>query len=88
MHSCDSIQLHNSHIWSKDNIANKNSDKVFDIGMGSFRGAETYELVELSIFNQLKTIFTGNTNIGLFRHNGFALISKRSNRNTHKTHEK
>ena len=74
MHSCDSILLHNSHIWSKSNVTNKND--LFHIGTGSFHGAEIGDLVGLYILGHLKSVFTGNNKkIRMSRDGGLALIS-------------
>ena len=51
MHSCD------SHKCSKNNTADRDSKNVFGIGMASFHGAETCNLVRLE---KLKIIIIRN----------------------------
>ena len=61
MYSRKSILLHNGSPWVK-----KDNDGKFDGTMGSFDGAEVYELVGLFILNELANKY-GTNNIGLYR---------------------
>ena len=63
-----SLLFDNNKPWCKKNNAN-----MFDVTMGSFDGAEVYELVGLLILSKLKCEFD-NKDIGLYRDYGLAVF--------------
>ena len=56
----------------------KNTGSFFDITMGSYKGAEIWELVETYIFSPLSK-FIDKNNCGLYRDDGLILL-KNTNR--------
>ena len=68
MHTRKSPLFDNDKPWCKKNNAN-----MFDVTMGSFDGAEVYELVGLLILSKLKCEFD-NKDIGLYRDYGLAVF--------------
>ena len=66
LHAKRSLVFHNDTAWSK-----KNSNKLFDVTMGSYDGAETCELVGTYLLTQLPKELT--CSIGLYRDDGLAV---------------
>ena len=66
VHCRKSLLFNNTYIWTK-----KESNKDFDITMGSFDGAEVCELVGLYILHILSTKYGKNLN-GIYRDDGLA----------------
>ena len=64
------IQAKNSLLFKDGNIWAKKGPIFFDIGQGSYDGAESCELVGLFILAQLQKI--GNLNVGIYRDDGLA----------------
>ncbi len=64
-----SILFNNGQPWEK-----RTSTALFDITMGSYNGAETYELVGCYLLSQLKEI--PGLNIGLYRDDGLAILDQ------------
>ena len=59
-----------SFLWSKGSPWKKRSSSDFDVGIGSYDGAETCDLVGLLLLSQVQDL---GLNIGLFRDDGIAL---------------
>ena len=72
MHARKSVLFNSESAWQK-----KNNPNLFDVTMGSFDGAEVCELVGLLILEKLGKIF-GKNNVGLYRDDGLALLTKKS----------
>ena len=72
LHACKSVLFDENGVWIK-----KNSDELFDIGMGSYHGAEICELVGLYILSKLPTVFDAGC-FGLYRDDGLAVVNKTS----------
>ena len=68
----------NGEAWSKK------GDKVFDVGMGSFDGAEICELVGLFLLSELSEL---GLNLGIYRDDGLA-VSTKTARETEKLKKK
>ena len=66
-HTKNSLLYSNNTPWTK-------KEKMFDVTMGSFDGAETCEVVGIYILSQLREEL-GN-NIGLYRDDGLAALNK------------
>ena len=71
-HALKSFLFNQETPWVK-----RNNDKMFDVTMGSFDGAEICNLVGLFILNKLAAKF-GNESVGLYRDDGLALLKGRS----------
>ena len=69
MHTKQSLLYHDGTPWCKKNNANH-----FDVGMGSYDGAECCELVGVYLLSQLTPIF-GNL-VGIYRDDGIAITNK------------
>ena len=69
-----SLLFNDGKTWKK-----RNSNVTFDVSMGSYDGAEVYELVGLFILNSLSKKF-GNDNVGLCRDDGLVLLKGFSKR--------
>ena len=66
MHARKSLLFDKNTAWVKKN------NSTFDVTMGSFDGAEIYELVGLYILSQLNSKYSSNGSIGLYRDDGLA----------------
>ena len=55
----------------------KGDDTLFDVTMGSFDGAEIYELIGLYLLDKLSSLI-GRKNVGLYRDDGLAAINSSS----------
>ena len=64
IHAKQSILFHKKNPWAKK------GDTNFDVGMGSFDGAETCELVGLFLLSKLNNL---NINLGLYRDDGLGV---------------
>ena len=69
MHAKQSLLFSNETPWQE-----RNSNKLFDVTMGSFDGAETCELVGCYLLSQLTQIC--DLNIGLYRDDGLAVLNQ------------
>ena len=74
-----SIILHcrKSLLFSRDGAWIKKNGLLFDVGIGSFDGAEICELVGFFLLNNL-TQLVGSNNIGLYRDDGLAILENAS----------
>ena len=63
IHAKKSTLIHKHQPWQKK------GDTTFDVRMGSYEGAETWELVESFLLSQLQDL---NINVGLYRDHGLA----------------
>ena len=66
IHAKNSILIH-KHLHRQ-----KKGNTTFDVTMGSYNGAETYELVGSLLLSQLQDL---NANIGLYRDDGLAITN-------------
>ena len=71
-HSRKSLLFHNNTRWMK-----KNGQDLFDVTMGSYDGAEVYELVGTFILSQLCQKLQ-KQNVGLYRDDSLALLRRLS----------
>eukprot|EP00794_Sanderia_malayensis_P007635 gene7635-biopygen6221 len=71
MHSRKSLLFDEENMWIKKN------NKLFDVTMGSYDGAEVCELVGLYILDRLKEICK-KQDVGLYRDDGLAVFCKKS----------
>ena len=55
----------------------KGDDTLFDVKIGSFDGAEIFELIGLYLFDKLSSLI-GRKNVGLYRDDGLAAINSSS----------
>ena len=69
LHAKKSLLFGNGKTWQK-----KNSEKPFDVTMGSYDGAETCELVGCLILSKLNQKY--DSHIGLYRDDGLAAFNK------------
>ena len=76
MHACKSVLFDKNGAWIK-----RNSDELFDIGMGSYHGAEICELVGLFILSKLPAVFEADC-FGLYRDDGLAVVKNLSDQCT------
>ena len=72
MHCRQSILFSNGSAWSKK------SSPQFDVAMGSFDGTEVCELVGLYMLYHLSSVIGDQTNIGLYRDDGLAILEATS----------
>ena len=71
----EAIQLaHKSFSFSKDSPWVKKDNSLFDVTMGSFDGAEIYEIVGLYLLSK-SAVLLGKENVGLYREDGLAAIN-------------
>ena len=78
-HARKSLLFNTIKPWTKED-----SERLFDVTMGSHDGAEICVLVDLFILNHLSKKF-GKETIGLYRDDGLALIKSKSARFADKT---
>ena len=76
LHACKSVLFDQNGAWVK-----KNSEGLFDIGMGSYHGAEVCELVGLFLLSKITALF-GAGKVGLYRDDGLAVIHDPSDQST------
>ena len=76
--SCKSILTHKNKTWEKIN-----ADKLFNISMGLFNGAEICDFVRLFLLNELNNSNILNHNeFGLYRDDGMVVIRSKSPKTT------
>ena len=68
-HSRKSLLFDTTSVWVKNG-----NNPLFDDTMGSYDGAEIYELVGLYLLNKLSTVI-GKSSVGLYRDDGIAAIN-------------
>ena len=68
-HSRKSRLFDTTSVWVKNG-----NNPLFDDTMGSYDGAEIYELVGLYLLNKLSTVI-GKSSVGLYRDDGIAAIN-------------
>ena len=75
LHACKSLLFDDNAAWVKQ------KGGLFDIGMGSYHGAEVCELVGLFLLSKITTLF-GVNKVGLYRDDGLAVLNGISDQGT------
>ena len=75
MHCRKSLLVDNETAWTK-----KNHSNMFDVTMGSFDGAEVYELIGLFLLDNLSDKY-GKNDVGLYRDDGLVLLRNEADHN-------
>ena len=65
----------------------KKTGENFDVGMGSFDGAEICKLVGLFLLDRLASVL-GKENVGLYRDDGLAVLRNKSGPTMKRTRKK
>ena len=73
MHSRKALLFNNDDIWIKK------GEKLFDVTMGSYDGAEVTDLVGLFLLSDIETLFE-KENVGLYRDDGLANLPSMTGR--------